>query len=124
MPRWLRPAGLFVPFSGLASLICSIYVLAMPDRLADYPYFIVRLGCRKCFRKGQYRLARLAARYGEYMRMGELRAFLVGECWLWKRQRPWNSQICGAYFIDLESPRPPDLPADMRAFKLMTGGKK
>ncbi len=95
----------------------------MGDTLADYPFVVVRLRCRKCFRKGQYRLARLADRYGANIRLGELLAFLVGECRLWERQKRWNNQICGAYFCDLESPRPPDLPASMRAFKLVKGGK-
>ncbi len=95
----------------------------MPDTLAYYPYVVVRLGCRKCFRNGQYRLARLAARYGADIRLGELLAFLVGECRLWERQKRWNNQICGAYFIELESPRPPDLPASMREFKVVKGGK-
>jgi hypothetical protein len=34
------------------------------DRLALYPYIVVRMGCRLCSRRGAYRLARLAAKYG------------------------------------------------------------
>jgi hypothetical protein len=55
----------------------------MPDKLADFPYVSVRLACRKCSRKGSYRLARLASRYGSEIRLPELLGFLVGECDLW-----------------------------------------
>src|SRR5213595_3672051 len=34
------------------------------DRLAFYPYVIVRVSCRHCTRRGSYRLARLGAKYG------------------------------------------------------------
>jgi hypothetical protein len=95
----------------------------MPDTLADFPYVIVRLGCAKCFRHGEYRLANLAERYGSRIRLGELLQFLVGECRLWSRAKDWKNQICGARYIDLDSPRPPDLPAAMRAFKVLDGGR-
>jgi hypothetical protein len=34
------------------------------DRLAFYPYVVVRVNCRHCTRHGSYRLARLGAKYG------------------------------------------------------------
>ncbi len=67
-------------------------------------------------------MASLAERYGANIRLGELLQFLVGECRLWERQKRWNNQICGAYFIDLESPRPPDLPAGMLELRVVKGG--
>ena len=32
--------------------------------LAYYPYVVVRVGCDRCDRKGAFRLARLAAKFG------------------------------------------------------------
>jgi hypothetical protein len=34
------------------------------DCLALYPFVVVRIACRVCSRRGSYRLARLAAKYG------------------------------------------------------------
>ena len=45
-----------------------------------YPYIVVRIGCRRCTRKGAYRLARLAAKYGAEIPMMELLAHLAGDC--------------------------------------------
>jgi hypothetical protein len=36
----------------------------MMERLSDFPWVVVRVGCNLCRRKGEYRLARLAAKYG------------------------------------------------------------
>jgi len=35
----------------------------------DFPYVLVRLRCDTCKRAGSYRLARLAVKYGEHLRM-------------------------------------------------------
>jgi hypothetical protein len=94
------------------------------DTLANNLYVIVRLACGKCFRRGQCRLGQLAKRYGADIRHGEALPFLVGERLLWKRQRSFNDRICGAYYVDLRSPQPPDLPAARRAFKIVPGGKR
>ncbi len=39
--------------------MCSCYVLFMPgaDVLSSYPYVVVRIACRRCTRKGSYRLS-------------------------------------------------------------------
>jgi hypothetical protein len=50
------------------------------DILSSYPYVIVRIECRRCTRKGAYRLARLAAKYGAEIPMLELLAHLAGDC--------------------------------------------
>ena len=34
------------------------------DYLAHYPFVVVCIRCRMCARKGSYRLARIAAKYG------------------------------------------------------------
>ena len=90
----------------------------MPDKLADFPYVSVRLACRKCSRKGSYRLARLALRYRSEIGLPELLALLVGECDLWETNRPWK-RACGAFFVNLEHPKPPDLPAAMTKSRLI-----
>ena len=54
---------------------CSRYVPVMPaDVLSSYPYVVVRVACRRFTRKGSYRLARLAAKYGAEIPMTELPA--------------------------------------------------
>jgi hypothetical protein len=50
------------------------------DTLAWYPYVIVRLACRYCERQGQYRLARLGARYDPDTPLDELIKELSADC--------------------------------------------
>jgi hypothetical protein len=52
----------------------------MPDSLASYPHVIVRLACTVCSRKGSYRLARLAEKYGVQIDMRQLLEHLAGDC--------------------------------------------
>jgi hypothetical protein len=81
-----------------------------PDTLATYPYVTVRVGCRGCERKGSYRLARLAAKYGAEITLDELLERLAGDCPDWRPQHPGRPG-CGARFIDLDGPpRPPHEP--------------
>ena len=47
------------------------------DRLALYPFVVVRIGCRQCSRKGAYRLARLAAKYGPEITLRDLTTILL-----------------------------------------------
>jgi len=42
------------------------------DRLAFYPFVVVRIACRVCTRSGSYRLARLAAKYGPEISLRDL----------------------------------------------------
>ena len=42
------------------------------DVLSSYPYVIVRVACRRCTRKGSYRLVLLAAKYAAETPMTEL----------------------------------------------------
>ena len=58
------------------------------DVLSSYPYVVVRLACRRCTRKGSYRLARLAAKYGSETPMMELLAHLAGDCAIWDARHP------------------------------------
>ena len=83
------------------------------DILSSYPYVIVRIGCRRCTRKGAYRLARLAAKYGAEIPMLELLAHLAGDCAIWDARHP-GAPRCGAYFVDLEFPAPAPRQAHRR----------
>lgn len=75
-----------------------------------------------CGRKGQYRLARLAAKYGAEISMDALLEFLAGDCAHWRPRHPFK-EGCGARFIDLDPPQPPhDLPPTMRRLQLVKGG--
>src|SRR5208337_2822225 len=88
-----------------------------------YPYIVVRIACRRCTRKGSYRLARLAAKYGSEIPMMELLAHLAGDCAIWDARHP-GAPRCGAYFVDLEFPAPPpDRPTEgMRRLRLVKDG--
>lgn len=43
-----------------------------PDCLAHYLFVVVRIRCRVCARKGSYRLARIAAKYGPEISLRDL----------------------------------------------------
>jgi hypothetical protein len=109
--------ALIVPFSFL-----QCYGAAMTgDRLAFYPYVVVRVSCRHCTRRGSYRLARLGAKYGREIELDDLLRRLAGDCphWTWSARWP---EGCGAFFPDLEPPiRPPDVP--VRRLRVVRGGK-
>jgi hypothetical protein len=100
----------------------------MTDRLSDFPYVIVRVGCDLCSRKGEYRLARLAAKYGSEISLNDLIDLIAHDC-PWRRH-PKDRQAgkydptCGAFFLDLSHPtRPPDLPSSKRKLQVIRGGK-
>ena len=101
----------------------------MVNRLSEYPWVIVRLGCRYCNRRGQYRLARLAAKYGPEITMDDLLDKLACDC-PWRRdpaeRHPGKYDVkCGAMFIDLDGPPPPsDLPPGAIGLRLIQGGKQ
>jgi len=67
------------------------------DRLAHYPYVVVRIGCRVCSRRGAYRLARLAAKYGPEIGLRDLLDRFPYDC-LWRAEargkRVVSASIC------------------------------
>jgi hypothetical protein len=81
------------------------------DRLALYPYVVVRISCRVCPRGGAYRLARLAAKFGPEIGLRDLLDRFTYDC-LWRAEARGKRGVstCGVYLPDLEQPRPPDLP--------------
>ena len=78
------------------------------DRLAFYPFVVVRIACRVCSRNGAYRLARLAAKFGPEISLRDLLDRFSYDC-LW-RGGAWQARVsaCGVYLPDFEQPRPPD----------------
>lgn len=90
-------------------LLCSTHG-GHPRNLS---YVIVRLACTLCSRKGSYRLARLADKYGANADMGDLLEYLAGDCKYWRPRHPIHDG-CGAHFCDLGGGQPPDVPGGNR----------
>lgn len=93
-------------------------------RLSEYPYVTVRLACALCPRKGRYRLARLAAKFGPEAEMEEVIWRLSADC-LYQRARwdrpPRKYEVrCNARIVDLDEieSRPPDLAPEDRRTRL------
>ena len=81
------------------------------DCLALYPFVVVRIACRVCPRKGSYRLARLAAKYGPEISLRDLAERFSYDCLRRAEARSKKGKsACGVYLPDLEQPRPPDNP--------------
>ncbi len=95
----------------------------MRETLATYPYVVVRLDCALCSRRGRYRLARLADRYGANCPMAELLDMLAGDC-KWRGVRPRHPRLpaCGARFPDLRGPSPPPPDDPPTRLRLVKGG--
>ena len=92
------------------------------DRLAFYPFVVVRIGCRQCPRKGAYRLARLAAKFGPEITLRDLTNRFSYDCmWRAEARSKKGKSACGVYLPDLEHKRPPDLPPGMVKLRLVKG---
>ena len=76
-------------------------------RLSEYPVVTVRIACSRCARKGQYRLARLADKYGSESEMTALLSQLAADC-SFREVRRGSAEFCGAFFPDLSGPQPTD----------------
>jgi hypothetical protein len=98
----------------------------MVERLSDFPWIVVRVGCNLCGRNGQYRLA---ARFGPDISLDDLLDRLAADC-PWRRppgQRRAGKYDakCHACYADLMFSRPPpDLPPAMRRLRVVIGGKR
>lgn len=66
-------------------------------RLSEYSYVTVRIACSKCPRKGRYRLARIADKYGSEMTMPAVLAQLAADC-KHRDVRHRVTNYCGALF--------------------------
>ena len=78
-------------------------------RLSEYSVVTVRIACSRCARKGQYRLARLADKYGSEVEMTVLLSHLAADC-TFRDTRRGSAEFCGAFFPDLSGPQPTDRP--------------
>src|SRR5208283_5263572 len=70
------------------SCVRDMFSPCAPTLSHPTPNVVVRIGCRRCTRKGSYRLARLAAKYGAEIPMMELLAHLAGDCAIWDTRHP------------------------------------
>jgi hypothetical protein len=98
----------------------------MVERLSDFPWVFVRVDCPLCpHRKGQYRLARLAEKYGADILLCDLLDRIAFDCS--RKSLPWErpENQCEVRFTDLNaiSRPPPDLPPTMRKLTVIQGGK-
>ncbi len=94
-----------------------------PTKLSDFPW-VVRVECVLCPRKGTYRLARLAARYGPEQSLDGLLADMAHDC-PWWRSNPRKYEVrCGARFVDLERNLPPVDDPDAPAFRRRQPGRE
>ncbi len=95
--------------------------------LHDYPWVVLRFRCHYCARNRDVRLAVLAARFGQAVRLGDLLSLFIDRC-------PWNPRStlrkpqkyghkCGAYCPDLGRAGPPDLPPSLSGLAIIEGGK-
>jgi hypothetical protein len=94
--------------------------------LALYPFVVVRIGCRQCSRRGAYRLARLAAKFGPETTLTDMLDKFSFDC-MWRRDRqgkPKGAASCGVYLPDLEQRRPPDLPPGLLKLRLVKGASE
>ena len=83
---------------------------------------VVRIGCRQCSRKGAYRLARLAAKFGPEITLRDLTNRFSYDCmWRPEARSKKGKSACGVYLPDLEHKRPPDLPPGMVKLRLVRG---
>jgi hypothetical protein len=97
-------------------------------KLLLYPYVIVRVRCSLCVHEKNYRLARLAARFGIELELDELLVKLTHDCPLrhepMKRSRARSMRRCQACFVDLRDRPPPDLPPASEGLRVIRGGRK
>jgi hypothetical protein len=90
------------------------------DRLAFYPFVVVRIACRVCSRNGACRLARLAAKFGPEIGLRDLLDRFSYDClWRAEARSKKGKSACGVYPQDLEQPRPPDLPLGLVRLRLV-----
>ena len=96
--------------------------MAAMSHLSEYPYVIVRIACSRCSRKGQYRLARLAERYGAEARLTDVLAKLSSNCpHADTAQHQGIHDRCGAFYRDLAKPTPPDVPPASPGLRVVGG---
>lgn len=66
--------------------------------LATYPHELVRIACRKCDRRGQYRRAALIKRFGSDRAMPDLLRDVAAGC---PKMVDFGTDRCAAHYPDL-----------------------
>jgi hypothetical protein len=76
------------------------------DCLAHYPFVVVRIASRVCARRGSYRLARLAAKFGPEISLRDLADRFSYYC-MWRAEAHGRKgkSGCGVHLPDLEHQR-------------------
>lgn len=96
--------------------------MSRPTRLSNYPFVVVRLSCGFCSRRGAYRLARLAHKFGSEARLEEVLDALAADC-PWRGPHRRRNATCAACFADIDgAPRPPDMPP--QGLRVIAGGRR
>jgi hypothetical protein len=72
----------------------------LQDTLGRYPYPIVRIACRYCRRRGQYRLEHLVRKYGANADLVDVLRNISADCAL-AGNRTSRRGCLGAYLPDL-----------------------
>ena len=81
--------------------------MAAMSRLSDYPFVIVRIACTRCSRRGQYRLARLAERFGADAELTSVLSKLAAGCiYAGIKRHKGSYGTCGVMLPDLTDPPP------------------
>ena len=92
------------------------------SRLSAYPHVVVRIACSRCPRQGHYRLARRAERFGAEARLVDVLARLSASCiHADTAQHQGIHDRCGAFYLDLTKPRPPDMPPAEPGLRVVGG---
>jgi hypothetical protein len=90
------------------------------DCLAHYPFVVVRIACRVCSRRGSYRLAWLAAKYGPEISLRDLTERFSFDClWRAEARSKRGQSSCGVYLPELEQPRSRDKPPGVVKLRLV-----
>jgi hypothetical protein len=90
------------------------------DCLAHYPFVVVRIACRVCSRRGSYRLARLAAKFGPEISLRDLTDRFSYHCmWRAEAHGKKGKSAGSVHLPDLEQPRPPDVPPGLVKLRLV-----
>lgn len=97
--------------------------------LAQFPYVLVRVACDFCpNRRGTYRLARLAEKFGADTPLEAVLERIAFDCPYPPPYKARGNQYqpkCHAHFTDLiqTHPKPPDLPPGALPLRVIDGGK-
>jgi hypothetical protein len=87
------------------------------DRLALYPFVVVRIACNVCSRSGSYRLAGLAV---PEISLRDLTDKFSYDClWRAEARSKKGESACGVYLLGVEQKRPPDLPPGLAPLGLV-----